>query len=68
MNKSNRSMSGRFAKTMRVPVAGALGVLITAKLKGTIPELAPLLNALKKHRFYIADEVFKKALILVHEK
>ncbi len=58
----------RVAKTMGLPVAGTLGVLITAKLKGMIPELAPLLNALKKHRFYIADEVLKKALILVHEK
>ena len=57
----------RLAKTMGLPVVGTVGVLITAKLKGMIPELSPLSDALKKHRFYIADEVLQKALILVHE-
>lgn len=58
----------RLAKTMGLPVIGTLGILVAAKLKGIIPELAPVLDTLKKHRFYIDDKVLENALILAHEK
>ncbi len=58
----------RLAKAMGIPVIGTLGVLVAAKLKDIIPKLAPVLDVLKKHRFYIADEILQKALILVHEE
>ncbi|MDP2755769.1 MAG: DUF3368 domain-containing protein [Nitrospirota bacterium] len=57
----------RVAKAMGFPVVGTLGVLVAAKRKGMIPELSPVLDSLKKHRFYIADEVLKKALVLANE-
>lgn len=55
------------AKAMGFPVVGTLGILVSAKQKGIIPELKPILDALKKHRFYIADEAMQKALELVNE-
>lgn len=53
---------------MGLPVVGTLGILVAAKRKGIIPEFAPVLNSLKKHRFYIADDVMKKALQLVNDQ
>lgn len=57
----------RLAKAMQYPVVGTLGILVAAKRKGLIPALSPLLVELKKHRFYITDEVIKKSLALANE-
>lgn len=58
----------RLAKTMEIPVVGTLGILVAAKLKGIIPKIVPVLDVLKKHRYYIADEILQKALVLVNEE
>ena len=57
----------RQAKAMGLPVAGTLGILIAAKRKGIIPEISAVLEILKQHRFYVSDEVLKRALILAGE-
>ncbi len=57
----------RLAKGMGFSVVGTLGILISAKQKGIIPELKPILDLLKKHRFYITDEAMQKALKLANE-
>ena len=57
----------RIAKAMGFPVAGTLGILITAKRKGIIPEITAVLEILKQHRFYVSDKVLQKALILADE-
>ena len=57
----------RYAKSLGLPVAGTTGLLITAKQKGIIPEIKPVLDSLKKHKFYLSDEVLKKALIMANE-
>lgn len=57
----------RLAKAMGFPVVGTLGILITAKRKGIIPEISAVLEILKQHRFYISDKVLQKALILTNE-
>lgn len=57
----------RYAKSMGLPVAGTAGLLIVAKHKGIIPEIKPILSNLKRHKFYLSDEVLKKAFILADE-
>jgi predicted nucleic acid-binding protein len=57
----------RQAKAMGLPVAGTLGILIAAKRKGLISEISAVLEILKQHRFYVSDEVLKRALILAGE-
>ena len=56
------------AKSMGMQVTGTLGILTVAKKKGMIPALKPLLELLKKHRFYVADDVVAAALSLVGEQ
>lgn len=58
----------RVAKAMGIPIVGTLGILVAAKQKGIIPKLVPVLNVLKKHRYYIADEILQRALVLVNEE
>ncbi|TAL24059.1 MAG: DUF3368 domain-containing protein [Nitrospirae bacterium] len=57
----------RHAMSLGIPVVGTLGILVAARQKGMIPKLAPVLDILKSSRFYISDETFKKALMLVNE-
>jgi len=57
----------RQAKAMGFPVVGTLGILIAAKRKEIIPEITAVLEILKQHRFYVSDEVLKRALILAGE-
>lgn len=56
------------AKSMGLHVTGTLGILTVAKKKGIIPALKPLLEMLKAHRFYIADDVLAAALSLAGEQ
>lgn len=58
----------RLAKSMGFPVIGTLGLLISARQKGLINNLGATLEELQKHRFYIADEILKKALLLADEE
>ncbi len=59
--------SRKYAYSQNLPVTGTAGILITARKKGFIPELRPILESLKKQRLYLSDEVFQKALILADE-
>ena len=62
-------MKGRqYAKSIGLPVTGTLGILTAAKKKGMIPALKPILEMLKAHRFYVADDVLAAALALVGER
>lgn len=56
------------AKSLGLPVVGTIGILVTAKRKGIIPELGLIINTLKKHRYYLSDDVLEKALILAGER
>jgi predicted nucleic acid-binding protein len=57
----------RHAKSLGLPVVGTAGLLITAKKRGIIPEIKPIFNALKKHRYYLSDDVLEKAIALSDE-
>lgn len=56
------------AKSIGLQVIGTLGILTAAKRKGMIPALKPLLEMLKAHRFYVADDVLAAALAFVGEQ
>jgi len=61
-------LKGRqIAKAKGFPVVGTLGILVSAKQKGFINSLSTTLEALQRQRFYISEEVLKKALSLVNE-
>jgi hypothetical protein len=57
----------QYAKSIGLPVTGTLGILTAAKKKGMIPALKPILEMLKAHRFYVANDVLAAALALVGE-
>lgn len=57
----------RYAKSLGLPVTGTTGLLITAKHKGIIPEIKPILDILRRRKFYLSDEVIRKALTLADE-
>lgn len=57
----------RHANAVGLPVIGTLGILVNAKQKKIIPSLAPVLDALKEHRYYIDDELLKCALAIAQE-
>lgn len=56
------------AITRKLSVTGTVGVLVAAKRKGLIAELGPILDILKKQRYYLSDDLFAKALMLAGEK
>ncbi|HBO83441.1 MAG: hypothetical protein A2889_02450 [Nitrospinae bacterium RIFCSPLOWO2_01_FULL_39_10] len=58
----------RHALSMGLPVVGTVGILVTAKRKGIISEFKPILESLKRSRFYLSDEVIKKAIYLTTEE
>ena len=61
-------LNGRMqAKNLGFPVVGTIGILTKAKQRGIIEKLAPILDLLKEHRFYIDDELKKSALSLAQE-
>ncbi len=55
------------AKSKGFSVVGTLGILVSARQKGFINNLRTTVEALQRQRFYITDEVLKKALTLVDE-
>lgn len=55
------------AKELRLKISGSLGVLVTAKSKGVINSVKPILNKIRQTDFRISDELIQKALILANE-
>ncbi len=57
----------RYADYQGLPIVGTVGLLITAKKKGLISELRPVLEILKTQKIRLSDDVFRKALMLANE-
>ncbi len=57
----------RYAKSAGLPVGGTIGLLIKAKQKGIISEIKTILDNLKKHKFYLSDDILKKAIDMANE-
>ncbi|MGC2062344.1 MAG: DUF3368 domain-containing protein [Thermodesulfovibrionales bacterium] len=56
------------AKSLGFPVVGTVGLLVSVRQKGIIDNLPAAFEALQNHKFYITDEVLKKALALGYEE
>ncbi|HMO57874.1 MAG TPA: DUF3368 domain-containing protein [Roseiflexaceae bacterium] len=57
----------RYAQRLGLPFTGTLGVLLTAKQKGLVPALAPLMNQLVKEGLFLAPKLVEKVLELAGE-
>lgn len=57
----------RCATTLGIPVRGTLGLVLTAKQRGTIGAARPVLEQLRLSGMYLSDRVMERALALVGE-
>jgi len=57
----------RCAVALGIPVRGTLGLVLTAKQRGTIPAARPILGQLRDSGMYLSERVMNQALALVGE-
>jgi len=57
----------RCAATLGIPVRGTLGLVLTAKRRGRIPEARPVVERLRQAGMYLSTHVMQQALALVGE-
>ncbi len=57
----------KYAKNFSINTIGSLGVLLKAKEKGLIKEIAPLLGILKKSDIFIDDKIYDLILKIAKE-
>lgn len=57
----------RCAATLGIPVRGTLGLILTAKKRGAIPQARPVLEKLRQSGMYLSDRVLNQALKLIDE-
>ncbi|GHV41227.1 nucleic acid-binding protein [Spirochaetia bacterium] len=55
------------ALAVGIKITGTVGILITAKQKGLVPAIRPLLDILRTLNFYISDNLYYSALSAVKE-
>lgn len=55
------------AKEMGIPVTGSLGVLITAKNKGHLKTLKPIIDKIQNTNFQISKELMERVLEKANE-
>lgn len=59
--------AGNCATALGIQVRGTVGVVLLAKRKGLVPEIAPLLKQLTKAGLRVNDDLLKKVLQLAGE-
>lgn len=57
----------RCAASHGIPVRGTLGLVLTAKKRGMIPEARPVLEKLRQSGMYLSDRILNQALALIGE-
>ena len=57
----------RCAAALGVPVRGTLGLVLTSKQRGIIPQARPIVERLRQTGMYLSDRVIQQALALVGE-
>ncbi len=57
----------QYARRLKLPLTGTLGVLLAAKNKGLTPVVAPLIDNLLEEGLYLGADVVAKALELAGE-
>lgn len=58
----------KYAKYLKLPVTGTLGVLIKAKRQGSISQLKPVLQEMIDKNIYISEKLMKYCLEQVEEE
>ncbi len=61
------SAGRRCAAALGIPVRGTLGLILTAKRRGRIPQARPVLERLRQAGMYLSDRIMDQALALVGE-
>ncbi len=57
----------RCAVALEIPVRGTLGLVLTAKQRGTIVAAQPILEQMRDSGMYLSERVMNQALALVRE-
>jgi predicted nucleic acid-binding protein len=57
----------RCAATYGIPVRGTLGLILTAKKRGIIPQARPVLGKLRQSGMYMSDRILNQTLALIGE-
>ena len=57
----------RCAAALGIPVRGTLGLVLTAKRRGRLPQARPVLERLRQAGLYLSDRVMNQGLALVGE-
>lgn len=52
----------RIAERLAIPIIGTAGLLVAAKRAGLIDAVSPVLDRLRHHGFFLADDIVRKAL------
>lgn len=55
------------ARRRRVSVRGTLGILVEAKRRGEIPEVAPVVNELRSRGVWLSERLVGRILVEVGE-
>ena len=57
----------RCAEVLGIPLNGTLGLVMTAKLRGLIPAVRPVVTVLRSHGMFLSDRTIDRALALIGE-
>ncbi|MEW6209265.1 MAG: DUF3368 domain-containing protein [Acidobacteriota bacterium] len=57
----------RCAASLGIPVRGTLGLILTAKQRGLLPQARPVIEQLRLSGMYLSEKVLNQALSLVGE-
>ena len=57
----------RHARRLGLPLTGTLGVLLKAKTRGLIPEIAPLLETIRREGVRLGDALVEEVLVIAAE-
>lgn len=58
----------KLAKELGISLTGSFGILISAKKKGIIPQVKPLIKKIQETNFRLSEELIDKVLQLANEK
>jgi predicted nucleic acid-binding protein len=57
----------RCASILNIPLGGTLGLILSAKKRGVIPQAKPLIEKMRQSGMYISERLLNQALALVGE-
>ncbi len=64
----DESKGRKISQELGINITGTLGVLLTAKKKGVITSIKPLVNKINSTNFRLSEDLIHKVLLLANEK